>query len=104
MKAEVVHIAECPNWEEAGCRLRTALDTLGAHDVAVDYRLLTSGEDAATVWFAGSPTILIDGADAFPTDGRISELACRVFYTEQGMSRLPTVKQIVDAVRARQPR
>ena len=102
MKAEVVHIGECPNWEAAGRRLRTALDTVGAHDVVVDYRLLTSSEDAATVWFAGSPTILIDGADAFPTDGRIWELACRVFYTEQGLSGLPTVEQLVDAVRVHQ--
>ena len=100
MKIEVVHIAECPNWEEAGRRLRTALDTLDARDVAVHYRLLTSSEDAATVWFAGSPTILIDDADAFPTGGRIAELACRVFYTDQGLSRLPTVEQLVAAVRA----
>jgi hypothetical protein len=44
--------------------------------------------------FAGSPTILIDGADAFPSDGRTSELACRLYYSDTGISRLPSVEQL----------
>jgi hypothetical protein len=99
MKVDVVHIEDCPNWEEAGRRLRTALDAVGGRDVVVGYRLLTSSDDAATVWFAGSPTILIDGADAFPTDGRTTDLACRVYYTDGRISRLPTVEQLTQVVR-----
>jgi hypothetical protein len=94
MRVEVLHIEDCPNWEEAGRRARTVLDTLGRRDTAVEYRLLETREDAAAVWFAGSPTILIDGADAFPSDGQTSELACRLYYTEAGISRLPTVEQL----------
>jgi hypothetical protein len=94
MRVEVLHIEHCANWEEAGRRARTVLDTLGRRDTAVEYRLLETREDAAAVWFAGSPTILIDGADAFPSGGRTSELACRLYYTEAGISRLPTVEQL----------
>lgn len=101
MKIEVVHIEDCPNWEEAGRRVRAALDSIGARDVVVDYRLIASSEDAATVWFAGSPTILIDGADAFPTADRTTDLACRVYYTDDGISRLPTVDQLVLALQQR---
>ena len=99
MKIEVVHIEDCQNWEEAGRRLRVALDTIGALDVKVDYRLLTTSEDAAGVWFAGSPTVLIDGVDAFPADSRTTDLACRVYYTDGRISRLPTVEQLVQALR-----
>ena len=53
------------------------------------------------MWFAGSPTILIDGADAFPTDGRTTDLACRVYYTDGRISRLPTVEQLVQALQER---
>lgn len=102
MKVEVVHIEDCPNWEEAGRRVRAALDTIGARKVGVDYRLVASSEDAAAVWFAGSPTILIDGADAFPTGGRTTGLACRVYYTDDGISRLPAVEQLVRAIGQRQ--
>jgi hypothetical protein len=94
MRVEVLHIEDCASWEEAGRRARTVLDTLGRRDTAVEYRLLGTREDAAAVWFAGSPTILIDGADAFPSGGRTSELACRLYYTEAGISRLPTHEQL----------
>lgn len=98
MKTEVVHIEDCQNWEEAGRRLRVALDTVGAREVTVGYRLLTTGDEAAAVWFAGSPTILIDGQDAFPTEGRTTDLACRVYYTDGRTSPLPTLEQLTQVV------
>ena len=101
MKVEILHINECPNWEEAGRLARIALDQVGAHDVDIGYRLLTSSDEAAAVWFAGSPTILIDGADAFPTGGRITDLACRVYQTDTGLAGLPTVQQLVGVFRGR---
>ncbi len=101
MKVRILHIDECPNWEEAGRRLRTALDASGLDQVEVEYQLLTSAEDAAKVPFSGSPTILIDGTDAFPADGRTSDLACRVYFTDQGLAGLPTVAQLSRAVQDR---
>ena len=94
MRVEILHIDECPNWEQAGQRASDALDALGIRETAVEYRLLRTSDEAAAVWFAGSPTILVDGADAFPSDGRTSDLACRLYYTDAGISRLPTVEQL----------
>jgi hypothetical protein len=94
MRVEILHIEDCQNWEEAGRRARTVLDTLGRGDTAVEYRLLETREQAAAVWFAGSPTILIDGTDAFPSDERTFELACRLYYSDSGISPLPTVGQL----------
>lgn len=98
MRVEILHIDECPNWVEAGTRVEAALVELGHGDNEVRYRLLTSSADAAEVPFAGSPTILLDGVDAFPTDGRTSDLACRVYRTDSGFAGVPTVAQLVEAM------
>jgi hypothetical protein len=101
MNVEILHIDECPNWIEAGRRVQEALDRQGLSDTAVTYRLLASPEDAAAVPFAGSPTILIDGTDAFPEGARTTELACRVYRTATGFAGMPTVEALEDTIRTR---
>jgi hypothetical protein len=100
MKAEVLHIEDCPSWEEAGRRLRAALDFTGHRDVPITFTLLASATEAADVPFAGSPTILIDGEDLFPSDGRTSDLACRVYLTPTGLAGRPTQEQLQTALAA----
>lgn len=99
VKVELLHIDYCPSWEEAGARLRTALDAVGKADVDIRYLLLTTPEEAAKHTFAGSPTILIDGRDPFPSEGVIDTLACRVYATDAGLAGSPTVEQLVEALR-----
>lgn len=99
MRVEILHIDECPNWVEAGTRVEAALVELGRGDDEVAYRLLTTSADAAEVPFAGSPTIVLDGVDAFPTDGRTSDLACRIYRTDTGFAGVPTVAQLIEAMR-----
>ncbi|MFO7689110.1 MAG: thioredoxin family protein [Cryobacterium sp.] len=94
MKIEILHIADCPNWEQAGERVQLALSQAGVPEATVEYRLLSSTEDAAQVPFAGSPTILLNGVDAFPSHGRTSDLACRVYFTDSGLAGLPTTDQL----------
>jgi hypothetical protein len=53
----VLHIADCPNWEEAGGRLRDALMATGHPDAVITYRLLRTTADADGTAFASSPTI-----------------------------------------------
>ena len=64
-------------------------------------RLLLTAEDAARSALAGSPTITLDGTDLFPSEGRTSDLACRVYVTPEGLRGSPTTGQIIDAVRSR---
>ncbi|MFM9876965.1 MAG: thioredoxin family protein [Rhodoglobus sp.] len=96
---EILHIDECPNWIEAGARVESALAELGYVDVRVTYRLLTDSVQAAAVPFAGSPTILINDVDAFGSDGRTSDLACRVYRHETGVAGVPSVAQLVEAIK-----
>lgn len=98
MKVEVLHIDECPNWEEAGGRLRNALTVTGHGDVEIGFLLLRTSEDAVRVPFAGSPTITVDGEDLFPSGGRTTDLACRIYYTPTGLAGLPTIEQLVQAI------
>ncbi len=101
MKVEILHIDDCPNWEEAGLRTAAALMATGHEHVTVTFRRLQGAEDASRVSFAGSPTIIVDGADLFPTGARITELACRVYSTPDGSAGLPTADQLIDALNHR---
>ncbi|MFP3466880.1 hypothetical protein [Leifsonia sp. SIMBA_070] len=60
--------------------------------------MLSTPEQAALVPFAGSPTITVDGEDLFPSDGGTSDLACRIYYTPDGLAGLPTVDQLIEAI------
>lgn len=79
MRAEILYIEKCPSWHVAHHRLRAALDSVGRTDVPIALTLLSSAEQAASMPFAGSPTILIDGEDLFPVDEEVAELACRLY-------------------------
>ena len=98
MYIEVVHVDDCPNWREAGERLRDALAATGLDGTAIKYCLLATAGDTARVRFAGSPTILVDGEDLFPGAGQTTELACRVYTTPTGLAGLPTTEQLIDAI------
>ncbi|WP_448006253.1 hypothetical protein [Agromyces bauzanensis] len=94
MEIEILHIEACPNWPEAGRLVSRALEELGAGDVPVRFTLITTPGDAASRPFAGSPTILVDGVDAFPTDAATGELACRVYRAEGRLSGTPSLPDL----------
>ncbi len=96
MRIEMLVIADCPNTPAASDNLREALTRTGRGGVEVGVRLVTTPEDAAALPFAGSPTILIDGSDPFPSSGPTSELACRIYPTGHGLAGAPTVEQLVE--------
>jgi hypothetical protein len=101
MRAEILHIVDCPSWGEAGRRLRTALDSTGHRDTVITFTVFQSHAAATKVPFAGSPTILIDGTDLFPSDGCTSDLACRVYLTPAGFAGQPTQEQLEKALASR---
>jgi hypothetical protein len=98
MRIEILHIDGCPHTAGAGERMREALSVAGLEDEAIAFTLVASSADAERMPFAGSPTILIDGVDAFPSGTRTMELACRVYATPEDLAGLPTVSQIVEVL------
>lgn len=101
MKVEILYFDGCPNWQEAADRVRAAAIVIERPDIEVGYRRITSDAEAAASPFAGSPTILVDGVDAFDDAVQVTELACRVYPTDAGLAGLPTIDQLADALRAR---
>jgi hypothetical protein len=89
----------CPNWHLADERLREALAATGRLDVAVEYELVETPEDAERLGFVGSPTLLVDGLDPFAIPGAPVGLACRVYPTPAGLAGSPTVEQFVAVLR-----
>lgn len=69
MDIEILHIEGCPNWRDTADQVTAIIAELGANQPPIRVTLLSS-PTAARVLFTRSPTILIDGADAFPFDGR----------------------------------
>src|SRR5690554_5395103 len=100
MDIQVLHIDDCPNWREAGALVTSALTSLGRDDIEVNYQLIDDPDTANRTGFAGSPTITVNGSDLFPSDGRTSDLACRIYFTPQGLAGLPTQAQIVESLAA----
>ncbi|MBT2500280.1 thioredoxin family protein [Agromyces sp. ISL-38] len=101
LSIEVLHITECPGWEPTLGLLRRALDELGITEASVSARLISSPDEARRCGFAGSPTVLVDGIDPFPSSGPAEELACRVYRGADGLSPHPSPRDLVAALRER---
>lgn len=94
MRIEILHIDDCPNWRDAGRLVSRALTDLGITGATVSFTRVASPAQAAARPFSGSPTILIDGTDPFPTDGTTDELACRIYRADGRFAGIPSAEQI----------
>jgi hypothetical protein len=75
----------CPSTDRALAELREALADVGLGDAEVQMREIQTDADAEQVGFAGSPTILIGGADLVAAGAleRVG-LSCRVYRRRDG--------------------
>lgn len=101
VEVQLLHIAECPNWQDTATRLRQVMDGLALAAVEVGHVTVHDEADAAALSFAGSPTILIDGKDLFPQAGTTGVLACRIYPTASGPAGAPTTGMLETALRER---
>jgi hypothetical protein len=99
MRVQVHYVEGCPNWTVAEGRLRQALDQVG-ESAAVEHCLVETQEEAERLGFGGSPSILLNGRDAFDALPGAVGLACRIYSTPDGPRGSPTLDQIVSAIRA----
>ncbi len=88
MTITILYFDGCPNWELARERVIEAVKLAGASK-DIEVRRVDSPEEAEQFGFSGSPTILIDGADAFPTG--TTGFACRLY----GGDHAPSVAELV---------
>jgi hypothetical protein len=82
---ELLYWDGCPSHPEALAVLRAALADVGRGDLEVAVRRIEDDAQAQAEGFVGSPTIRVDGTDAFPPgDDEPPALACRVYRLADG--------------------
>lgn len=81
----------CPNWEYTDHQLRELRAEVGFE---LGYERVATHDEAERLGFAGSPTVLVDGADRFATGRAASGLVCRVYMTPEGLQGSPTLEQL----------
>jgi hypothetical protein len=87
----------CPNWRTVDRQLRELAAEL---DLDLHHQRIDSDRQAARLGFVGSPTVLIDGQDPFPSSGPAG-LSCRLYRTEGGLRGSPPIEEIREALRQR---
>ncbi|HET6192893.1 MAG TPA: hypothetical protein VFE59_38505, partial [Trebonia sp.] len=63
------------------------LPLAGRPGVSVEYRVVSTPEEAARYGMQGSPTILIDGRDPFAEPGAAASLSCRLYLRPHQLPR-----------------
>jgi len=96
MKLELLVVATCPHQAAAENLLRTALADIG---VATDFQVITVSDEQPEPGFAGSPTFRVEGVDLFPVGGQTAGLSCRLYRSESGLSGLPDLRALRQALK-----
>lgn len=94
----LLYVEGCPGFPLVAQGLRAALANIGADGLLVRARPIREAAPAAD-GFAGSPTLLINGVDPFPTLEPTTALGCRHYRTDAGLDAAPSVEQLVTALR-----
>lgn len=100
MDVQLLVVANCCNEQEARVVLRRAMAKAGVGDLPIRTVVVSTAKQAQDLSFTGSPTVLVDGADPFPTPDLPSALACRMYAQPGGGPRgVPDVQALVTAIR-----
>ena len=98
MRVEVLYFDGCPTYLETERTLREVLAEEGI-EAEVELVALNTDEEARRLRFPGSPTIRVDGRDAFPVPERAGyALGCRVYATPKGLRGSPTAGMLEEAL------
>lgn len=92
MDITLLYFEDCPNWKTADAHVRTLAAELP--HVKVTRRSVDTLEQAEQTGFRGSPSVLIDGIDAFADPGDTVGLSCRIYQTPDGPAGSPTLDQL----------
>ncbi len=92
MNVTLLYFDDCPNWMVADGYLRT----LAAEnpEIVIERRIVDTIEAAEATRFRGSPSIIVDGHDAFAEPSDPVGLSCRMYQTPSGPAGSPTLDQL----------
>lgn len=96
MDITLLYFDGCPNWEVADRRLaELAAERPG---ITVTRHQVSTAEEAEELGFGGSPSILVDGVDAFGSPRTTAGLTRRLYRTPAGLAGAPTLDQLRGAI------
>jgi len=98
MDVDILYVPDCPNRQRARRHLDRALAAAGVAATVRETEIST-GEAAAVAGMRGSPTVLIDGRDPFVEGGEAASVSCRLYRSEGSFDGVPSVHQLVAALR-----
>ena len=98
LEVELLYFDGCPHWTLMAERLSAAL-TLAGSEVTVVRRVVDTQEASERCRFTGSPSVLLDGRDPFPSTPGAFGLTCRMYTTPDGPQGAPTVEQLTEAMK-----
>lgn len=97
MEIDLLYVPDCPNHVIARNLVELAL--VRTRLVAtVREREVHSPDEAQQLGMRGSPTILIDGEDPFADSSHPAGMACRLYRSDAGISGVPTLHQLIEAL------
>lgn len=91
MEVSLLYFDGCPNWRGTD---RNLVELASEFGFRLTRRRVTSAEDAETLEFRGSPTVLVDGVDPFAEEASPVGLACRLYATPDGLRGAPSVAML----------
>ena len=100
MEVVIQYFDGCPGWETARDAVATAAKALHV-EATVTLLKLESDEQAESIGFRGSPSILVDGDDLFPAEAGPIGMSCRIYQVDGRPEDAPSVEQLVEALRLR---
>lgn len=81
----LLHVEDCPSRDVIEADLRELARELGFH---LERRQVSGREQAEALGFPGSPTVLVDGRDPFPSEAPPG-LSCRLYPSGDGWQGAP---------------
>lgn len=94
----LLYFDDCPHWMVADGHLRTlAADN---PEMVIERRIVDTIEEAEAARFRGSPSIIVDGVDAFADPSDPVGLSCRMYQTPHGPAGSPTLDQLRTVIAA----
>jgi hypothetical protein len=96
-RLQILHVPDCPGAEALESLLGPLL--AARTDIQVTRQIVTTEDEAGQLGMTGSPTILADGRDLFPSPGQRPSLSCRLYPDEHGhLGPAPTASQLREAL------
>ena len=97
MRLQILHVPDCPGAEALDSLLGPLL--AARPDIQVTRQVVRTQDEAGRLGMTGSPTVLADGRDLFPTPGQKPSLSCRLYPGEHGrLGAAPTAAQLREAL------